>query len=189
MIDFNLKYEKVHSDIQHNSRLVTTIYATARKYGIKGKQSKSKYIHIGKSGQIYLGLDINKDHVNLSFGNILAKMRLLYELSKGHVDLSNVYAKLDNSLGILSEDVSYGAELFADNTPDHQLDLDLLREAFKDIEQDLERTTFWSQIGEDVRKVIIDLDHVIVQPKYCEKIDDWAFDYEHDSRFQIREFC
>jgi hypothetical protein len=127
--------------------------------------------------------------VNLSFGDIVAKMRLLYELSEGQVDLSKVYAKLENHLGILSEDVSYGTGLFMDNTPNHHLDLDLLKEAFNDADRELQRTTFWAETGENVRKPIIDLDHVILQKKYQDRVDDWAFDYEHDSRFQIKEFC
>jgi hypothetical protein len=71
-------------------------------------------------------------------------MRLLYELSKGRADLSRVYAKLDDDLAIVSEDVSFGTAYFHDSTPTHHLDLDLLRRAFKSFGEELERTTFWA---------------------------------------------
>ena len=186
MIDFNLKYEISHSEIQRDSQLVSTIYCIARAHGLKKKSSNDRYVGIGRFGQIYLGVDLSEGHVAV-FGHILAKMRLLYDLSDGNVDLSKVYAQLDDHLEILSEDVSYGAGLFLDNTPIRHLDLGLLTRAFDDTKFELERTTFWAKTGEVVRKPIIDLDHVRVKPEFEDRIKQWNFDYELDPRFLIKE--
>lgn len=115
-------------------------------------------------------------------------MWLLYELSCGKVDLSNVYARLESRLGILSENVSQGTGLFTETTPINHLDLELLRRAFDSFDMELERATFWAQTGYAVRKPIMDLDHVSVRPEFFDKVNDWGFDYDDDPRFQIREF-
>ena len=115
-------------------------------------------------------------------------MRVLYGLSEGKADLSKVYARLSNRRGIVSEDVSHGAGLFLDRTPAHHLELDLLKRVFDDATSELERTTFWAESGDGVRKPIIDLDHVMVRPEFKDRIDQLARGYEHDSRFIIEEF-
>jgi len=182
-----MTYAEIHSRIQQDIPLVKNIYDTAREHGFSGYGDRKRYVGVAPFGEINLGIDFYDNHINISFGDILAKMRLLYDLSDGRCDLSSVYARLDHHLGILSEDVASGCGLFMDNTPRRHLDLGLLREAFCDVESELERTTFWAETGHRLRKPIIDLDHVIVQPTYRNFVEDCAFDYENDSRFHIKE--
>lgn len=72
MMNFDLKYGVIHSQIQQDSQLVSAIYSTTRSSGLKHKSEKDRYMPIGTIGAIFLGLDLSEVHVR-RFGNIVQK--------------------------------------------------------------------------------------------------------------------
>jgi hypothetical protein len=188
MKTFNNKYAQIHTEIQENSELVSKIYSIVRANVVDDfDKSKRKYVHVGEFKDFQLGLDLAHHHNNHTFGEILAKMRLIYEISNGEVDLSKVYTRLDNNLAILSEDVAHGAELFVDRTPVKYLDLELLEKTFKNPDCELQRSTFRVRNKNKFRYPIIDLDHVSARKKYKYQVDKWAAQYNTDPRFHLKE--
>lgn len=204
--DFDSKYARIHAELQENSELVKRIYHIAREKGLKSKGEKN-YFSCGVNNKINIGLDLQNKHNWIYFNEILAKMRLLYEMLEGKVDLSRVYAQLDDkfgrlddkfiaSLGIISEDMSCGGKYKIEDS--EALDLiqiglhDLLSKIF--IEEEIQpvaiaRTTFnvLDKNNKSIRRPIVDLDHVDVKPKYKKIFEKYCEQYYSDERFRIHE--
>lgn len=194
--DFDLKYERIHKKLQDNSRLVREIYGLAREEGLKDSKQEQIYFPCGsfEFGKeiMHIGLDLDDFHNHIVFPNILAKMRLIYEVSNGEADLSKVYAQLDNKIGIISEDVSCGGR---DRVQGHSYlkepDKSLLEIfIFKGNEEELARSRFlvYDNKGNKVRYPIIDLDHLRkLKPKWRKKYNEYWKQYRSDNRFRIHE--
>lgn len=198
MIPFNDKYAEIHVEIQENADLVRRIYSLAKEKGLIRKKDEYHQIYFpcGSIDDLFLGLDVSEIH-NYFFSKILAKMRLLYEVSEGTADLPKVYAQLDVGtkglgIGIVSEDMSQNGkfeiveatksvdscvpEVFSKNEPP-RLDLEIVRTTF----QVRPKGQF------PIRFPIVDLDHVDVRQKYQELFVKYSEQYKTDERFRIHE--
>ncbi len=191
MIDFDTQYARRHESIQENLDIVRHLFEIATREGLKRisfyRREKS-YFPCGLHEGIPIGLDLIRDHVKYGFPNILAKMRLLYEISEGDVDISSVYALLQGGLGIVSEDMS-GGGLYrvSDNTPTRFLRMDLFNQIFfGEPKSELRKTTFWIEHGKEVRTPIVDLDHVNVSQSFKDIYIQYVSQYKKDPRFIIR---
>src|SRR3989344_318316 len=118
---FDDKYAEMHTRIKEDKNLVRRLFEISQTKGLiwpwskKGIEDSITYFPVGKIGDLYVGIDMNATHNILRFPRILANMRLVYEVSQGEADLSQVYAKLDDlttdfrkGCGIVSEDMTSG---------------------------------------------------------------------------------
>jgi len=196
--DFDSKYERIHKELQENSKLVKEIYNLAREEGLEDSKEEQRYFPCGsfKFGKetIYIGLDLDWFHNHIVFPQILANMGLIYEVSNGKADLSRLYAQLDDKIGIVSEDVSCGGR---DKVQGHSFLKDpdkYLLEIFifKGNEDELARSRFLvrDNKGNKVRYPIIDLDHLRrknLKSKWRKKYDKYRNQYRSDDKFRIHE--
>ena len=207
MIPFDEKYGEIHARIQEDRDLVRRIYDLARQMGLRDKNKRvdlgpnivgpqQVYFQIGEAGGIPIGLDMNENHAPI-FHQILAKMRLIYDLSEGTADLLSVYAVLDGRAGIVSEDVTCGDShiiipfthisnvnpviqtIFFDRTLSVE-DTDLSLSTFK--------VYLENKLRGLIRYPIVDLDHLsYIKPEYVELFGQYTRQYQDDQRFRIRE--
>jgi len=211
--DFDEKYERIHAEIQENSKLVRAIFQSAREdlpKKIESYRGRKLYFPTGLIyNGIYLGVDF-KDIRKSIFPEILARMRLLYEESNGEIDLLNVFALLMPSglevecrgscLGILSEDLSDNENRCLADTDYNGSHSKLLVKVFGEddfIDKCVFRIGGLIQKGrnpqgilpnEVTRRVAADLDHLFgVSPEYRERFEAYQDQYEHDGRFMIHE--
>src|SRR4030067_2577211 len=130
-MSFDNLYAELNRQIQNNTDLVRQLYKVARREGLMRSINRTRYFSMGDYNGIPVGLDLYITHVVRDFPNILAKMRILYEVSGGEADLSRVYARLQNNLGIVSEDMTKGGTAtITDITPMRRLNNKLLEEVF-----------------------------------------------------------
>ncbi|MBR9699793.1 hypothetical protein GOV09_05025 [Candidatus Woesearchaeota archaeon] len=181
MQEFDQRYFEMHRKIQEDTGIVRVLFERA-------KNTPERYAPATSMDGIYLGVDTNPHHMpNNNFQDILAKMRLLYEVARGSVDLSRVYLKLHGVQAIVSEDMTANRQLaIRDPASITSLDMGLLEEVFDDSQLQLQRSTFDIVIGDQiVRSPIVDLDHLPVReglrPRYCQ----YFAQYSHDQRFVL----
>ena len=191
MESFDEKYARIHREIQQNKKLVSAAYKLAIK---QGWDIKNFYHPFELLNDVHLGLDLGDYHNQVYFHEILAKMRLIYEVSNGQADLSQVYVQLEDQLGIISEDMSCGKKYdvadmgwdeFSDNASRVLIETifapDTDHEAF-------ERTMFVVRQGNKIiRTPIVDLDHVEVHQEYRQRYKEYCEQYQKDKRFIISE--
>jgi hypothetical protein len=181
MNDFNAKLASIHREIQQDTGLVRRIYEIAGREGLKSKYDTT-YFPVETFNEIPLGLDLNNRHTKYVF-EILAKMRIIYDVSEGNADLLCVYASLDNNIGILSEDADVKS-YFVDSTPLKKLN-PILAEIFVDPPSELEKTTFWVEGKVTLRTPIVDLDHVFVKPGLRQLFNRYTSEYRDNPEFII----
>ncbi len=201
--DFDSKYERIHKELQENSRLVREIYSLERKKSLGNDETERVYFPCGsfefEKKTIHIRLSLDWFHNHIVFPQILANMRLIYEVSNGKADLSKVYAQLDDKLGIVSEDVSCGGRYpVEDDVFFEELDKSLLEIfIFKGNEKELEESTSLvrDNKGNKIRCPIIDLDDLgssyyfksNIKPKWRKKYYKYRKQYQSDDRFRIHE--
>ena len=189
MQDFDSLYAGIHQSLRENVELVRGIYQVARSSQVVDRGlSRRLYFSCGIHGGIHLGVDLSSRH---KFADIIAKMRLLYELTDGGANLLRVYARLDGMKGIVSEDLSCGGKRkLNDRIFGHgKRVLGYLQLVFDgDNREEFSKTTFTVWKGEyEAFYVIADLDHLFVRPELRELYETYKEQYETDTRFLIPE--
>ncbi|MBI2106683.1 hypothetical protein HYT57_01750 [Candidatus Woesearchaeota archaeon] len=187
--DFNSKYESRHESLQNNVDLVRRLFEISKKpdwadlYEITGL----------KHGRIYLGLDLQEGH-RFIFSDILAKMRIIHDLTEGKVDLSRVYALLDidgegRGLAIVSEDMSKnGAYEVEDRAPGAKI-TKILSEIFRDkhgFEYGIDKMVFRivNKRGKVIRLPVVDFDHV-TERRHYDLYKKYRKEYDWNPKFRI----
>ncbi len=197
MQSFDDKYGEIHAQLQQDKPLVKLLFETARSVGLQNPEDKI-YYPVGFFGDIAVGLDLHEYHVGGSFPGILAKMRLLYEISKGQVDLCSIYAILEGKLGIISEDFSQGGIYSIGGAHQNNIESELLEKVFVNDadnffyafarDRPLNRTTFSAPLPDKKHKYpIVDLDHVVAKPELEDLYKEYLRHYAAASDFIIRE--
>lgn len=193
---FNSKYESKNERLQGNSDLVRSLFERTRKFSDLARNFSDWadwYEITGlKFEGIYLGLDPQEGHT-MRFSDIVAKMRIIHDLTGGKVDLPRVYtlleAKRGRELAIVSEDMSKnGFYKVEDRAPKARI-AKVLSEAFYDAygyEHGIAKMVFrvTNKNGRTVRSPVVDFDHVEIR-QYHELYEKYRKEYYENPKFRI----